>query len=690
MKFIKKSLIYTALLLLIFFITVVLSDIFYPVSTSKIDDTSRVVYDSNDNWLYTTTNQSQKWRFKPENKSIDPLYIKMLINFEDKRFSSHYGVDFKALLRATYQLASRGRIVSGGSTLTMQVARLLEPKSRNLSSKIIEITRAFQLSYHYSKEKILNIYLTLAPYGGNIEGIEAASWYYYGKHPHSLSASEAALLVALPKNPESYRPDKHPKRAKAARDRVLKKAHKVGIISDFIYKQALKEPISTKLYRFPRLAPHLALKLLKKSKNSKIHTTIDGTLQKQLEVWAKERGESLPTGASMALLVVENSSSKIRAYLGSWNMFNKEISGYIDMTDAIRSPGSALKPFVYALGFKQHIIHPQTLILDKEITFGNYHPHNYSRKYHGQVTISDALKNSLNIPAVKVLYKVGASLFIDNLQRAISKVHIPKNSATLPVALGGLGLSLKQLTQGYVILANGSKAKSLTLLKNSKQKTLSFADKQSTKLVTAILRQLQPPKDYLDKEDKIAYKTGTSYGYRDFWSMGYSKNYTIGVWIGKANNQPVIKASAKEIATPIMFEVFSLIDAIKGLKQWSWSSNFIKNRAPNVLKYFDKELKSKDKLKFLYPRKGARYQSASCHKVTVEIAIDNGKEPYFFYIDNKPKNSNFKKLNLRLGIGAHTITVLDNSGESITRDIWVEMPDCQEKTPAKDNTKADN
>ena len=678
MKFIKNLLKYTILALLSFFIFVVASNIFYPISKGKADDTSRVVYDCSKNWLYTTTNYTQKWRFKPNVKHIDPLYIKMLINFEDKRFKHHFGVDIQALLRASFQLATRGHIISGGSTLTMQVARLLEPKNRTLSSKVVEIIRALQLEHHYTKEQILNIYLTLAPYGGNIEGIEAASWYYFGKHPYALTASEAALLVALPKNPENYRPDKHPKRAKLARNRVLIKAFKAGILSPFIYKQALKEPISTKLYKFPRFAPHLALKLLKNNPSLTINTTIDGTLQKQLEAWAKEHGKNLPNGANMALLVVENSNAKVRAYIGSYNMFNKKISGYIDMTNAIRSPGSALKPFIYALGFEQHIIHPQTIILDKEVAFGNYHPHNYSRKYHGQVTISEALINSLNIPAVKVLYRVGASEFIYRLQKVIGKVHIPKNSATLPVALGGLGISLWQLTQGYVSLANSGSSKSLSVLKEAKQNKLSLVSPKSAKKITAILRQLPPPNSYRGRADKIAYKTGTSYGYRDFWSMGYSKNYTVGVWIGKANNQPVAKISAREIATPIMFEIFSLTDAIKGLKQWNWSSNIVKKQAPEVLKYFDKELKSQDRLKFLYPKKGARYQSASCHKVTVEITIDNGKEPYFFYIDNKPKATNSKKLNLKLGVGAHTITVLDNSGESITRDIWVDMPDCQD------------
>ena len=678
MKIIKNLLKYTLLALLSFFIFVVVSDILYPISIHKIKDSSRIVYDSSNNWLYATTNSTQKWRFKSNVKSTDSLYIKMLINFEDKRFYSHYGVDVMALTRASYQLATRGHIVSGGSTLTMQVARLLEPKSRTLSSKIVEIIRALQLEYHYTKEQILNIYLTLAPYGGNVEGIEAASWYYFGKHPYALSASEAALLVALPKNPESYRPDKYPKRAKKARDRVLKRAYEAGILSDFIYRQAIEEPIARELYRFPRYAPHLALKLLKKSSKTDIYTTIDATLQKQLEAWAKERGKTLPNGASMALLVVENSSSKIRAYMGSYNMFNKKISGYIDMTDAIRSPGSALKPFIYAMGFEKHIIHPQTIILDKEVTFGNYHPHNYSRKFHGQVTISEALKNSLNIPAVKVLYRVGAGEFIDRLQKVVGKVYIPNNSATLPVALGGLGISLKQLTQAYVTLANGGSSKSLAILKESKQKQVNLVSPKSAKQVTAILRQIPPPDNYRDRADKIAYKTGTSYGYRDFWSMGYSKNYTVALWVGRADNRPVVKLSAREIATPLMFEAFSLIDAIKGLKQWSWSSNFIKNRAPDVLKYFDKELKSQDSLKFLYPKKGARYQSASCHKVTVEIAIDNGKEPYFFYIDSKPKATNAKRLNLKFGVGAHTITVLDSSGESISRDIWVDMPDCQD------------
>ena len=672
---------YTVLFFIAFTLFVIFVDIFYPIDTSKAKDCSRVVLDRSNKWLYTTTNSTDKWRFNANIDKIDPLYIKMLLNFEDKRFYNHYGVDPLALARATAQFIKYRKITSGGSTITMQVAKLLEPKKRTLAAKIIEIIRSLELEYHYTKAEILQIYLTLAPYGGNIEGIEAASWRLFKKHPSSLSAAEAALLVALPKNPEGYRPDKHPKRAKKARDRVLKRAFEAGIISKFIYTQAIKEPINKQLYYFPRLAPHLSQKLLKKIKSNIIETTIDKSLQKQLEIWTKIRAKELPKGASIALLLVDNGSFEVRAYLGSNDMFSKKIPGYIDMVKVIRSPGSALKPFIYVMGFEKHIIHPQTIILDNEVVFGNYHPHNYSKRFHGEVTVAYALQNSLNIPAVKVLYRIGAGDFVDRLKASAGKIYIPKGVATLPVALGGLGISLWQMSQLYAILASGGEGKEIKVLKSSKQKSIKLFDQNSATLTTAILRDIKPPKGYIDKASKIAYKTGTSYGYRDFWAMGYSKNYTLGVWIGKANNQPLIKASAREVAVPIMFEAFSLIGAIKPIKGWDSSVNIYKNSPPKVLAYFDKEIENNKKLKFLYPKDGTKFQSAGCYKTTIKVAIENGTPPYYWYIDTKPIDIEGKKAQLKLDEGGHKIVILDSSGGSISSNIWINMPDCKRDKP---------
>ena len=677
-----KGLKWLLLAIFSFFVFVVFADMIYPVNLDKSSDTSREVLDSSKKWLYVTTNSSQKWRFKPNLDKLDPLYIKMLLNFEDKHFYTHYGVNPLALFRAVFLLLKNGHITSGGSTITMQLARLLEPKSRTLGSKIVEIIRAIQLEIHYSKKEILQTYLTLAPYGGNIEGVKAASWHFFGKLPYSLSASQCAMLVALPKNPEAYRPDHNPIRAKKARDRVLKQAFEKGIISRFIYRKALQEAIEDEYHFFPRYAAHLSQKLLNNKHKKLINTTIDATLQKQLEEWAKLRAEELPKGSSMALLLVQNSTSEVKTYIGSNNMFSKKFPGFIDMVTVVRSPGSALKPFIYAMGFQKHIIHPKTVILDKEVSFGNYHPHNYNRKFKGQVSITEALQNSLNIPAVKVLFRVGAGEFIENLNKICGKVIVPKGVATLPVALGGLGISLWQLTQGYVSLANGGKVKSLrvieTSVKNNNKKNINVFDEQSIHMVTAILRDIPPPKNFINRANKIAYKTGTSYGYRDFWSMGYTKNYTIGIWVGRADNRPVIKTSARQIATPLMFEAFSMVDAIKGLKEWNWSVKSVNHAPPEVLKYFDKELKNKNTLKFLYPKDGAKYQSAGCHKVTVRAAIDNGYAPYFWYIDNKPTQVEKKSIQLPFSVGAHSITVIDNSGTTIQRNIWVNMPDCQE------------
>ena len=676
MLVIKRVLKWLGLLVAAFLIFVILIDIFYPISLQKAKDVSKELLSSDEKWLYVTLNSTQKWRFSPNLQKIDPLYLKMLLNYEDKRFFSHFGVDVLSLIRASYQLVKSGRIVSGASTITMQVAKLLEPRERTFGAKIIDIIRALELEFHYSKKEILKAYLTLAPYGGNIEGVVAASWRYFGKNPSSLSPAEAALLVAMPKNPQMYMPNRHPKMAKIARNRVLKRALENRIIGKRLYLQAINEPVTIRLHRFPRMAAHISHKLLKGQK--RVKSTLDYTLQKQIETWAKMRGKQLPKGATFALLVVENSSAKIRAYIGSYDMFNPNFAGFIDMSSKIRSPGSALKPFIYELGFRKHLIHPQTIILDKEVFFGSYHPHNYSKKFHGEVTIAYALQNSLNIPAVKVLYRIGVNEFVDSLKQYIKDFYIPKKVASLPIALGGLGVTLQNMVRGYVALANGGAARDLQIVEKSGFK-VGNKQQKSVILTDAILREVVPPPQYKRFFKKIAFKTGTSYGFRDFWSIGFSKDYTIGVWVGRPDGKPVIKASAREIATPIMFEVFNIVEALKGLGKWDYESSIYKTPAPKVLKYFDKNLAQSKKIKFLYPKDGSKYMSAGCHKAVVKIAIDNAKKPIYWYIDGKLIEFNDTKFQLQFTKGAHTITAIDSQANSISSNFWVYGGECNKE-----------
>ena len=652
----------------------------YPLSLDPAQQTSRIVTDRQGQWLYTATNAEEKWRFGVEISKLDPLYLEMLLQFEDKRFWHHYGMDPLAMGRAIFQLLQQGRITSGGSTITMQLARLLEPKPRTVRSKFIEIIRAFQLESTYTKEEILRAYLTLAPYGGNIEGVVSASMRYFGKSPYALSASESATLVSLPQSPEHNRPDRHPKQSKIARDKVLKIVEEAGLLTPAICTKATDAPVTSQRFSFPRYAPHLSQKLLRRSDKITIQTTLDTTLQQQLEQWAAQHSSRLPKGTTLASVVIQNHTASILAYLGSHNIFSSKVAGFVDMIPVSRSPGSVLKPFIYGLGFEKHLIHPNTLIRDTETRFGNYLPHNYSREYTGEVSIAYALQHSLNIPAVKVLQKLGAPAFIERITTLTGRIKIPKKQATLPIALGGMGVSIWQVAQLYTALANGGSASQLHYLPRETNNTtsLSLLSTQASQMTTAILRAVSPPKGHRNSYHKIAYKTGTSYGYRDLWTAAYTPEYTVIVWVGRPNNAPQLKQSGREVAAPMAFEILEMIQALHPVKNWRWDSRYLGNQAPKGLKYFDTQTqKAHTPLQLLYPKEGTRYRSAGCHDVIVEVSLIQGKPPYYWYIDGVPTEITEPRTDLPFGRGTHTITAIDATGDTITRDIWVDMPDCE-------------
>jgi penicillin-binding protein 1C len=655
-------------------------DYHYPIETALLEDTSNIVSFENKNWAYVTTNKSGKWRFKVKIKDIDPRFVHLLIAYEDQRFYSHYGIDPLAMFRAFAQWIVEGRIISGASTITMQLAKLLHPRPRTISSKIIEIFRAFQLEYYFSKKEILEAYLTLAPYGGNIEGIISASMRYFDKKPYSLQAHQMALLVALPQSPESHRPDRQPKRSEKARRKILKYAKAEGIISDYELKQSLDAPLPDRLYPMPRYAGHIAPKLLAKATSLSPRITLHENLQIQLEKWAVSKSLILDTETTLAVLVVRNHDASIQAYLGSHNRFSTTVSGYIDMIRAIRSPASTLKPFIYTEGFEQYVLHPHTIIRDEQTLFGDYMPHNFSNEYTGEVRIDEALQKSLNIPAVKVLQRIGVNKFFNKIEDFVSDdFFIPKDTATLPIALGGIGLSMWQLTELYVALANKGSSASLHYLhskeKQSIQKKL-FSIK-SSEMTTDILRQMKAPQGFSNRGQNIAYKTGTSYGYRDAWTVAYSREYTVCVWVGKPNNSIQIKRTGSNTASPLAFEVFSILEALIPQNHWQRSPYNLDMKSPLLLQYFDaKQKKKKKKLAFVYPKDNTRFMSASCSDAIVEVSIKDGIAPYYWYIDNKEKIHKDKKLTLPLKHGAHSIQVLDSKGTVIRRDIWVNKPEC--------------
>ena len=500
-----------------------------------------------------------RWRLPAKRADVDPRFLEALLAYEDKRFFQHRGIDPLAMTRAAYQLASQGRIVSGGSTISMQVARLLEPRQeRSVHAKLKQAVRGLQLEWVLSKEEILSLYLTLAPYGGNLEGIRAASLAYFGKEPRRLTLGEAALLVALPQSPEYRRPDRHPETARAARDRVLDRIAGHGLFSAAEIARAKTEPVPDARKAMPLSAPHAADEAMAAAGAKKIiHLTIDGRLQRRLEALARKRAASLGEAMSAAILVLDNATGEILARVASPDYFDVARAGQVDLTRAVRSPGSALKPFIYGLGFEDGLVHPETMIEDRPIRYGDYAPENFDQTFQGTVTVRRALQQSLNVPAVAVLDAVGPSRLLARLSEAGASLVLPKHETPgLALGLGGIGIRLLDLTTLYSGLARqGSVAPVIERLDAVPPPRKRLMEPVAAWYVGDVLLGAPPPENALG--GRIAFKTGTSYGYRDAWAIGFDGQHTIGVWVGRPDGAPVTGLVGRGTAAPILFDAFA-------------------------------------------------------------------------------------------------------------------------------------
>jgi penicillin-binding protein 1C len=520
---------------------------------------STVVLDREGRLLRAYATPEGRWRLPVALAAVDPRYIEALIQYEDKRFHAHHGVDPWALARAAMQLVTHGRIVSGGSTLTMQVARLLEPRAgRSLAAKLRQIVRALELEHALSKDQILTLYLNLAPFGGNLEGVRAATLAYFGKEPRRLTLAETALLVALPQSPEARRPDRFAAAARAARDRVLKRIATETACSSPELAHARLAPVPTARRRMPALAPLAADDAVAARRDEKVlRLTIDARMQRNLEALARERVGAFGPAASVAILVVDNATGEVRAHVGSADYFDASRFGQVDMTDALRSPGSTLKPFIYGLGFEDGIIHPETLIEDRPVRYGTYAPENFDLTFQGTVTVREALQFSLNVPAVAVLDVVRASRLAARLRQAGARLVLPEGEAPgLAMGLGGVGIRLADLTMLYSGIARLGTAVPLAerqgVAQAAPRRLLAPA---AAWQVAHTLLGTPPPLNAVG--GRIAFKTGTSYGYRDAWSVGFDGRYTIGVWVGRPDGAPLPGLVGRTAAAPILFDAFA-------------------------------------------------------------------------------------------------------------------------------------
>lgn len=541
-------------------------DQFFPPPLERVRAVSPVVVDRNGEWLMAFTSAQGTWRLQARLEDIDPEFRRRVVAIEDARFWFHPGVDPIALTRASISYLRQGRVTQGGSTITMQLARLLEPRPRTIQSKLIEIVRALQIERRLSKQEILAAYLTMAPYGGNLEGVRAASRAYFQRDPQWLDDAEMALLIALPQAPEARRPDRHPQAARVARDRVLSMFAAAGLVSGRRAAEGREAEIPTRT-PFPFSAPHAARALVSThSGEGVVASVLDARLQRDLEGLARRHAQPLERDAQIALMAVEIEGRAVRARVGGAGA--ERAGGYIDMTRAIRSPGSALKPFLYAIAFDEGIAAPETLVRDAPRRFGGYLPENFDRRFHGDVSLEDALRHSLNLPAVATLERIGARRFEAALRRAGACVEMPRRAEAEPglaLALGGVGVTLEDMVQLYAALGDEGRARPLAndrarLFERSRR----FVRRETADRVLEILAASPHPAGRVSAQvardaPRVAFKTGTSYGFRDAWAFGVSNGYAVGVWVGRPDGTPRPGATGRSEALPILFEAFDLI-----------------------------------------------------------------------------------------------------------------------------------
>jgi penicillin-binding protein 1C len=533
-----------------------------PLPLTQAQQVSATIVDRNGRLLRAYAMADGRWRLPVDARTgVDPGYLKLLLAYEDRRFYSHAGVDPLALGRAALQLVTRGQIVSGGSTITMQLARLMEPRrERSVYAKLRQMVRALEIERQLTKEQILDLYLALAPFGGNLEGVRAASIGYFGKEPKRLSLAESALLVALPQSPETRRLDRHPDVARSARDRVLDRMVEDGGVSSEDAVQAKAVPVPRLRKPMPILAPHSSDQAIATVTDTPvIRLTLDASLQKVLEALARDRAVALGSNVSVALIAVDNESGDVLARVGSSDYFDDRRAGQVDMTRAVRSPGSTLKPFIYGLAFEDGFVHPESLIDDRPIRFGSYAPENFDMTFQGTVPVRKALQLSLNVPAIALLDRVGASRLWSRLKQAGVNLVLPKDEAPgLAMGLGGVGITLQDLAQLYAGLArlgNTRPLREIMTARDDARDSLRLMDQVAAWQVGNVLIGTPPPENGV--HNRIAFKTGTSYGYRDAWSVGFDGRITIGVWVGRPDGAPVPGLVGRTAAAPILFDAFA-------------------------------------------------------------------------------------------------------------------------------------
>ncbi len=606
------------------------------------------------------------WRLQMAPADVSPFLRQLLVAVEDQHFATEPGVDPGAVLRAAWQWARAGHVVSGGSTLAMQVARLLDPAPRSLSAKLLEATRAVDLRRRLTADRILGLWLSLAPFGGNLVGVEAASYAYFGKPPGALNAAEAALLVALPRRPEALRPDRHPGAARRLRDRILTLAEARGLLMPAEAAAARAEPVPRRRMAMPRTLPQL---FAAARHPPLLATNIDPAIQAAVTDIAHATLNALPPRVALALMVADLPTRTVSAlWLGDWN--DAPRAGRVDPTRALRSPGSTLKPFLYGLAFADGLVHPDTLLADVPDRFGSYGPEDFTGRFAGRVTAAAALRRSLNLPAVALLARYGPLRFSAALAASGTTLHLPREAPpSLPIILGGGGMTMRELMALYAGLATDGRIVPLALtLPGTMAGTMAgaagqppghrFLSPSAARMVADILTRPFPD----EATDRgVAWKTGTSWGGRDNWAFGFDRVHLIGVWVGRPDGT-AMDGGAADHALPVLARLFGALPAAP--------------RAPALARQMLSfaTTPNADPLRLLFPPPGAVIDGMG----PLNLKALGGRRPLRFLIDGAPIPSvgALRQTQwLPPSAGFYRITVLDAAGEAVHAAIQVTTGD---------------
>jgi penicillin-binding protein 1C len=656
-------------------------------SLERAGKLSTLVADRNGRLLRPFTTPEGIWRLPVTSTDVDPKLLAFLKAYEDRRFDTHSGADPYAFVRAAWQAAIYGRVVSGGSTLSMQTARLLEPeRGRNLSRKIWEIGAALALEREVGKQRVLDLYLTLAPYGGNLEGVRAASLAYFGKEPARLTTAQAALLVALPQSPEARRPDRDRDAAKRARNRVIDRLVGQGVIEPSEAEFAKSEDVPDGRKAFPAFAAHAAENAIARAPDEKvIRLTIDRELQSSLENLALERARNLGPGHSMAVVVVDHKTGAVRAHIGSADYFDESRAGHVDQARAIRSPGSTLKPFIYGMAFEEGIGLPETLIEDRPTRFGGYAPKNFGEDFQGTVTMEKALQLSLNVPAVAVLDAVGPERLVTRLKEGGAQLKLPSGEAPgLAIGLGGVGTSLFDLAKLYTGLARGGE--SIPLYETGDKPDVAgrrLLDPVAAAQIAHALLGTPAPKSAAT--GRIAYKTGTSYGFRDAWAVGFDGRHVVAVWTGRPDGASSPGLVGRDSAGPILFDAFARIaPRTEPLPPQPYEATLRMAELPPALKRFQPRgeaaplLEAGDMpLTIAFPADGVRVDLGAGQGAPQPLALKvaGGTAPFTWLVDGRPVAADARRRDsfwTPEGRGFARLTVLDGAGRSASATVRID------------------